>query len=64
VIEIIRDGSGRVIGFTEDCMHLTNVFAADTKFIGYSDGRYVYDASGLKVADNPSAIGVLLRGER
>ena len=63
LLEVVHDSRGRVIGFTETYQHMTEVYAADTKYVGYCDGANVYDAFGMKVADSPNAIGVLLRGE-
>lgn len=59
----VHDERGSVIGFTEAVGSTTNVYDETTRFVGYTDGAATYSASGVRVADSPLMLGLLLERE-
>jgi hypothetical protein len=60
----IHDERGSVIGFTEAIGATSNVYDEMTRFVGYTDGAATYSATGVRIADSPLMLGLLLDGSR
>lgn len=56
----IHDERGSVIGFTEAVGATTNVYDETTRFVGYADSAATYSATGVRIADSPLMVGLLL----